>query len=74
MGESILSEQSQVDDTSYGYFWWRPWLNVQMPAGPHRVDIIAAQGNGRQKIYLLPQYDLVAAFTPVITTPRGAAK
>jgi CubicO group peptidase (beta-lactamase class C family) len=71
--KASLSEQSQVDDTSYGYFWWKPWLNVQtpnvqtpnvqMPAGPHRVNMTAAQGNGGQKIYLIPQYDLVAVFT-----------
>lgn len=61
--KASLSEQSQVDDTSYGYFWWRPWLNVQTADGPHRVDMTAAQGNGGQKIYLIPQYDLVAVFT-----------
>lgn len=58
-----LAEQSRVDDTGYGYFWWRPWLNVDTPGGPQRVDMSAAQGNGGQKIYLLPQYDLVAVFT-----------
>jgi hypothetical protein len=31
--------------------------------GPQHVDVIAAQGNGGQKIYLVPQYDLVAVFT-----------
>jgi len=61
--KASLSEQSQVDKTSYDYFWWRPWLNVQTTDGPHRVDMIAAQGNGGQKIYLIPQYDLVAVFT-----------
>ena len=61
--KASLSEQSHVDDTSYGYFWWRPWMNVQTADGPHRVDMTAAQGNGGQKIYLLPQYDLVAVFT-----------
>ena len=57
------SEQSHVDDTSYGYFWWRPWFNVPTPSGERRVDMVAAQGNGGQKIYLLQQYDLVAVFT-----------
>jgi CubicO group peptidase (beta-lactamase class C family) len=57
--KASLAEQSQVDDTGYGYFWWRPYLNV----GDQRVDMFAAQGNGGQKIYLLPQYDLVAVFT-----------
>lgn len=61
--QASLAEQSHVDNTSYGYFWWRPWLNVDTTQGPQRVDLTAAQGNGGQKIYLLPQYDLVAVFT-----------
>ena len=56
---AALSAQSTVDGTAYGYFWWRPWLNVN---GSH-VYISAAQGNGGQKIYVLPQYRLVAVFT-----------
>jgi CubicO group peptidase (beta-lactamase class C family) len=52
-----------VDDVSYGYFWWRPWLNVETSTGSQHVDVVAAQGNGGQKIYLVPQYNLVAVFT-----------
>jgi CubicO group peptidase (beta-lactamase class C family) len=58
-----LAEHSHVDNVSYGYFWWRPWLNVQTSAGFQHVDVVAAQGNGGQKIYLVPQYNLVAVFT-----------
>lgn len=58
-----LAEHSHVDNVSYGYFWWRPWLNVETPAGAQHIDLMAAQGNGGQKIYLAPQYDLVAVFT-----------
>jgi CubicO group peptidase (beta-lactamase class C family) len=58
-----LAEHSHVDNVSYGYFWWRPWLNVETPSGSQHVDVVAAQGNGGQKIYLVPQYDLVAVFT-----------
>jgi len=58
-----LAEHSHVDNVSYGYYWWRPWLNVDTPAGEQPVDVIAAQGNGGQKIYLVRQYDLVAVFT-----------
>jgi CubicO group peptidase (beta-lactamase class C family) len=58
-----IAEHSHVDNVSYGYFWWRPWLNVETPDGPQHVDVVAAQGNGGQKIYLVPQYDLVAVFT-----------
>ena len=54
-----LSPQSTVDDTEYGFFWWRPWLNVN---GAH-VYVNAAQGNGGQKIYVVPAFDLVAVFT-----------
>jgi CubicO group peptidase (beta-lactamase class C family) len=60
---TALAEHSHVDNVSYGYFWWRPWLNVETAAGSQHVDVIAAQGNGGQKIYLVPQYDLVAVFT-----------
>jgi len=58
-----LAEHSLVDNVSYGYFWWRPWLNVETSNGSQHVDVVAAQGNGGQKIYLVPQYDLVAVFT-----------
>ncbi len=57
--EASLSPQSTVDNTEYGYFWWRPWLNVN---GVH-IYVGAAQGNGGQKIYVLPSYGLVAVFT-----------
>ncbi|MDQ2841202.1 MAG: serine hydrolase [Acidobacteriota bacterium] len=58
-----LAEHSHVDNVSYGYFWWRPWLNVETPTGSQHIYLVAAQGNGGQKIYLVPQYDLVAVFT-----------
>jgi len=61
--KTAIAEHSRVDNTSYGYFWWRPWLNVPMPGGDQRVDLIAAQGNGGQKIYLLPQFDFIGVFT-----------
>ena len=57
--EASTSAQSSVDNTGYGYFWWRPWLNVSGT----RVHVAAAQGNGGQKIYVLPAYHLVAVFT-----------
>ena len=58
-----LAAHSEVDGTGYGYFWWHPYLNVRTPDGTRQVSYDAAQGNGGQKIYLVPQFDLVAVFT-----------
>jgi CubicO group peptidase (beta-lactamase class C family) len=58
-----LAEHSHVDHVSYGYFWWRHAFNVETPGGSQQLVVIAAQGDGGQKIYLAPQYGLVAVFT-----------
>jgi CubicO group peptidase (beta-lactamase class C family) len=58
-----MAEHSHVENVSYGYFWWRHMFNVEMPGGAQQVMVVAAQGNGGQKIYIAPQYHLVAVFT-----------
>jgi CubicO group peptidase (beta-lactamase class C family) len=68
-----LSAISEVDDSGYGYFWWRPWLLVEMPQGPEHVYMGAAQGNGGQKIFVLPEYDFVAVFTAGSYNAGGSA-
>ena len=45
---------STVGDQAYGYFWWHQWVNAETAAGPRRVDMIVATGNGGPKIYLVP--------------------
>jgi CubicO group peptidase (beta-lactamase class C family) len=53
------STRSSVDETDYGYLWWRPYLNV--PGGRH--DAIMATGNGGQKLYIWPELNLVVVMT-----------
>jgi hypothetical protein len=38
-------------------------LNVETPAGSEHLNLVAAQGNAGQKIFLVPAYDLVAGVT-----------
>jgi CubicO group peptidase (beta-lactamase class C family) len=58
-----LTRQSQIDGTDYGYFWWLQRFNVDTPQGKRVVQVSAAQGNGGQKIFIVPEFDLVAVFT-----------
>lgn len=58
-----LSSLSRVENTDYGYLWWRMSVQAATPDGPRRVYMSAAQGNGGQKIYLVPELDLIAVFT-----------
>jgi CubicO group peptidase (beta-lactamase class C family) len=57
--EASTARHTVVDDTDYGYLWWRPYLNVT--GGRHRG--ILATGNGGQKIYLWPELDLIVVLT-----------
>lgn len=61
--QASLAAQSKVENAGYGYFWWHPYLRVGMPDGERKIDFSAAQGNGGQKIYLFPQFGLVAVVT-----------
>jgi CubicO group peptidase (beta-lactamase class C family) len=31
-----LAPQTQLENTGYGYYWWRPWLRVATPGQPAR--------------------------------------
>ncbi|HWA93296.1 MAG TPA: serine hydrolase [Terracidiphilus sp.] len=60
---TATAEHSHVENVSYGYFWWRHRFDVKTPGGVQQTIVIAAQGNGGQKIYIAPQFGLVAVFT-----------
>lgn len=61
--QASLTRQSAIDGTNYGYFWWLQRFNVDTPQGKRVVQASAAQGNGGQKIFIVPEFDLVAVFT-----------
>jgi len=58
-----MNRWSTVGDQEYGYFWWHQWTDVSTPAGPKRVEMVVATGNGGQKIYLVPSLDLIVVMT-----------
>jgi len=55
-----LTPHSTVDYTAYRYYWWLRGATLD---GSYRVFINAAQGNGGQKVYVVPELDLIADFS-----------
>jgi CubicO group peptidase (beta-lactamase class C family) len=58
-----LSAQTDIKGTGYTYLWWQPYLSVDTPSGARHINHSSVQGNGGQKIYLMPQHGLVVVFT-----------
>ena len=61
--ERSTARHSTLGDQQYGYFWWHQWFNAATANGPRRVDMVAATGNGGQKIYIIPELDAVVVMT-----------
>jgi CubicO group peptidase (beta-lactamase class C family) len=70
-GKSIVPEEwikkssqpyfsTTFSDFSYGYFWWLKEINV---SSVKTTKVISAQGAGGQYMYILPEFDLIVAFT-----------
>ena len=70
-GKSIVSEEwlkksfesyfnTTFSDYSYGYFWWIKDIKV---TDIKTTKVISAQGAGGQYMFILPEYDLIVAFT-----------
>jgi CubicO group peptidase (beta-lactamase class C family) len=61
--ESAISHRSQVDDSDYGLGIWHRFYNVPSAGGVRRVDTIMLSGNGGQKVYVVPEFDLIVVST-----------
>ena len=61
--EAAVARQTQVNDSGYGLGIWHRWYGVKTATGERRVDTVMLSGNGGQKVYLVPSFDLVAVFT-----------
>jgi CubicO group peptidase (beta-lactamase class C family) len=70
-GETIVSEDwlsksckpyflTTFSEHSYGYFWW---INEMKVSDSTTTKVISAQGAGGQYMYILPEYNLIVAFT-----------
>lgn len=61
--DAMTTRQSRIGDNDYGLGLWHRWYHVETRSGPRRVDTVMLSGNGGQKVYLVPELDLVAVFT-----------
>jgi len=59
--DASTAEQTRftADARPYGYLWWR----TQARLGARSIDVIFADGNGEQYIFVVPALDLVVVFT-----------
>jgi CubicO group peptidase (beta-lactamase class C family) len=53
--------------SGYGYQWWRGKTFIDNQT----IEIPYASGHGGQKIFIIPQLDLVAVFTSKVFNPTG---
>ena len=59
---------TSFDISTYGYFWW---IRERNTTGGKTTRVVTAEGAGGQKMYLLPEYQLIIAFTERnYTTPQ----
>ncbi|MFH0842761.1 MAG: serine hydrolase [Bacteroidota bacterium] len=70
-GKNIVSDEwikkscepyfnTTFSDFKYGYFWWIKDIKV---TETKTTKVISAQGAGGQYMFILPEYDLIVAFT-----------
>ena len=75
-GQQIISKKwveesakNHVDarGIGYGYQWWIGHAHINNQT----TGVLYASGHGGQKIFIIPQLDLVAVFTSMVFNPKG---
>ena len=75
-GQQIISREWVEESTKthinglglgYGYQWWRGKTRINNQT----INVLYASGHGGQKIFIIPQLDLVAVFTSKVFNPKG---
>ena len=65
----VASTRKRLDalGTGYGYQWWIAETKNYAKA----ISVLMASGHGGQKIFIVPEYDLVVVFTSKVFNPKG---
>ena len=75
-GKQIVSDDWVAESTTrridargagYGYQWWIAETKNYAQA----ISVIMASGHGGQKLFVVPEYDLVVVFTSKVFNPKG---
>lgn len=61
--DAAVAKQSRVDGSDYGLGIWHRWYSVPTAKGTQRVETIMLSGNCGQKVYIVPDLELVVVFT-----------
>jgi CubicO group peptidase (beta-lactamase class C family) len=60
---AATARQSKVDGSDYGLGIWHRWYQIHSLSGEQRVETIMLSGNGGQKVFIVPDFDLIVVFT-----------
>ena len=63
-----LAEPSHVDDVSYGYFWWRLWLNVALPPLSSTLILFRRSATVGRRSMSCPTKSWLQCLPPAATT------
>lgn len=75
INKSTSAYETTSNNFKYGYMWWRGQTEVNIVENnvvkSKIIEAFWAAGHNGQRIFILPELDLVAVFTGNLKTPRG---